>query len=325
MKMSPRCTYCLLERVHFQCKLVDADLELTNKVMKECISVLNETYNPAETSTECSTPVHRKCYEILNNPDPYKFVKQKNNETALEILPFAKELIYGKINKDKINKDKIKKDGTKKETEYETEYETANFENSSYSKKEIFRRAALISVIGNYFDFGIAGQNASDEHFKKEFLNYFNEGFFVDDTEKIYEMLQNVVYLADNCGEIVFDREFIKIIRKLGGNVTLVVRGKPILTDATMEDVKLLKLDEYANKVLTTGTDFIGISLIESPKETIDAMKSASLIISKGMANYESLSDEDFMPIVYMLRTKCKSIAESIDVPLNKSVAKLYE
>lgn len=301
MKMTPKCTYCLLSRVHYQCELAGADLELTHNVMKECLKVLYETYDPSKASVYSSTAVHRKCYEVLNNSDPYKDVKRQNNKTALEILPFARTLIYGA----------------------DDSGNAYTFETSPFEKTDIFRRAALISVIGNYFDFGISDQKASDEHFKKEFLNFFKEGFFTDDTETMYRMLENTVYLADNCGEIVFDREFIQIIKKLGGKVTLIVRGKPILTDATVEEVKLLQIDRYADKILTTGTDSIGICLKEAPKETKDAMKSSSLIISKGMANYESLSDENYKPIAYLLRTKCTTVSESIGTPLNKSIAKL--
>jgi uncharacterized protein with ATP-grasp and redox domains len=258
MKMSPRCTYCLLSRVHFQSKLSTDDEDLISKTLHECLGVLNKNYNPEEVSARVATKVHRKCYEVLEDSDPYAVTKKLINQAALKVLPVAKEKIY---------------------------------ENSP-GNGELFRRAVLASVIANYFDFGIMGFDASEDKFEAAFLKLFEQGLDVDDTPKMLGLLQDVVYIADNCGEILFDMIVFDVIKKLGGKVTLVVRGAPILTDVTMKEVKEFEINKKVDRVLTTGSNAVGILVEEIPAELLKAMKDATLIISKGMRLSQSITSD---------------------------------
>ncbi|AKB18648.1 MULTISPECIES: DUF89 domain-containing protein [unclassified Methanosarcina] len=289
MKMSPRCTYCMLSRVHFESKLSTDDEDLICKTLHECLGVMNKYYDPEAISASVATKIHRKCYEILEDNDPYAVTKKLISQAALKVLPVAKEKIY---------------------------------ENSP-DDGELFRRAVLASVIANYFDFGIMGFDASEDKFEAAFLKLFEHGLDVDDTPKMLGLLKDVIYIADNCGEILFDMIVFDVIKKLGGNITLVVRGGPILTDVTMEEVKEFEIDKKVDRVLTTGSNAIGILVEEAPAEFLDAMKDATLIISKGMANYETLSEHNFGPIAYMLLTKCECVAEELGLEKGLSVAKL--
>lgn len=289
MKMNPRCTYCLLSRVHFQSKLSTDDEDLISKTIHECLEAMNKHYSPEAVSACVATKIHRKCYEVLGDKDPYEVTKKLINQAALKVLPAAKEKIY---------------------------------ENSP-DDGELFRRAVLASVIANYFDFGIMGFDASEDKFEDAFLKFFEQGLDVDDTPKMLGLLEDVVYIADNCGEILFDMIVFDVIKKLGGNVTLVVRGGPILTDVTLEEVKEFEIDKKVNRVMTTGSNAVGILVEEAPAELLEAMKNATLIISKGMANYETLSEHNFGPIAYMLLTKCECVAEDLGLEPGLSVAKL--
>ena len=336
MKIKPRCTYCLLSRIHHQCDLVTNDADLISNVMKECISTLNDEYDPSRTSTHIGTAVHRRFFEVIGNDDPYKEVKEANNQTALELLPSVQKKIFG-----------TNEDGG-----------AYTIESSPQPLEESFEKAVLAAVIGNYFDFGVLGLDASDDGFKLKFDFYFEQGLNINDTKEMMNLLQKVVYITDNCGEIVYDREVLKVIKhiqklqyesekaeadakakanaKANANaetktpdaispeLILVVRGAPILTDATMKDAEELDMATIADQILTTGSNAIGIILDEAPPETLEAMKSATLIISKGMANFESLSDEkNLRPIAFLLRTKCDVVAEELGLELGKSVAKL--
>ncbi|AAM06729.1 damage-control phosphatase ARMT1 family protein [Methanosarcina acetivorans] len=289
MKMSPRCTYCLLSRVHFQSKLSTDDEDLISKTLQECLCVMNKYYNPEAVSASVATKIHRKCYEVLEDGDPYEVTKKLINQAALKVLPVAREKIY---------------------------------ENSP-DDRELFRRAVLASVVANYFDFGIMGFDASEDKFETAFLKLFDHGLDVDDTPKMLGLLKDVVYLADNCGEIFFDMIVFDVIKKLGGNITLVVRGGPILTDVTMKEVKEFEIDKKVDRVMTTGSNAVGILIEEAPVELLEVMKDATLIISKGMANYETLSEHNFGPIAYLLLTKCECVAEDMGVEQGFSVAKL--
>ena len=116
------------------------------------------------------------------------------------------------------------------------------------------------------------------------------------------DKLSNVVYLADNCGEILIDTLVFEIIKKMGGNITLVVRGAPILNDVTMEEIEGSGIADQVDRVLTTGSNAIGVRLQEAPAELKDALDNASLIISKGMANYETMSEENYRQLHIYLR-----------------------
>jgi len=291
MKMDPACPHCLLARVHYEAQLSTDDKELQHKAVLAGIDVLKETYKPGMSSGIVATHIHRKAYEILNDNDPYFEVKQQSNRAAKEVLPFAHSLVY----------------------------------EGDPDVGELFRRAVLASVIGNYFDFGVLGFDVAADMFDRTFTELFERGLDVDDTPGMLDMLDDVVYVADNCGEIILDTLVFDIIKKIGGSITLVVRGAPILSDVTMEDVREYGIDKNVDRVLTTGSNAIGVCFEEAPAQLLEAFDSASLIISKGMANYETLSERTLRPIAYMLRTKCESVARDMGLEVGYSVARLME
>ncbi|RNI12482.1 DUF89 family protein [Methanohalophilus sp. RSK] len=289
MKMDPRCTYCLLSRVHYEAELATDDTDKIYRAITECMDVMRNTYRPGVAAGVVSTAVHRKAYEIIENNDPYYNLKELSNSTAQQVYPVAKGLIY----------------------------------QNGPSLEEAFRRAILAAVIGNYFDFGIMGFDVGEDVFDETFRNVFHKGLDVDDTSEMFKLLDNVVYVADNCGEIILDTFVFDLIKKAGGNITLVVRGEPILTDVTMADVRQLNLEDKVDRILTTGCNAIGVAFDEAPQELLEAFDKASLIISKGMANYETLSERKMGPIAYLLQTKCESVAQDMGLEKGYSVAKL--
>ena len=284
MKIHPRCAPCLLSRVQFEAELSTKDLTMQKKAVLAGIEVLRKYLVDGAPATHLSTKIHREAYRVLGDIDPYREKKRQSNETAQKLLPFVWDFI---------------------------------------SEKDSFRRAVLVSIIGNSFDFGVLGFDADKEIGKEMILKQIQHGLDVDDSDKIRSMLDNVVYLADNCGEIVFDTLLFDEIKKLGGKITLVVRGAPILNDVTMKELKELGIDKKVDRVLTTGSNAIGVCLKEAPPELVEALRDASLIISKGMANYETMSEYDFKPIAYLMKTKCESVAEAMGLKRNMNVARV--
>ena len=286
MKIHPRCAPCLLSRVQFEAELSTKDIALQKQAILAGIEVLRKYLVDGAPATHLSTKIHREAYRVLGDIDPYKVKKQQSNETAKKLLPYVKDFV---------------------------------------AEKDSFRRAVLASIVGNSFDFGVLGFDADKEIGKETVLAQFEHGLDVDDTERMRSMLGSVVYLADNCGEIIFDTLLFKEIKKLGGGITLVVRGAPILNDVTMDEVRELGIDKYVERVLTTGSNAIGVCMQEAPAELVEALRKASLIISKGMANYETMSEYDFRPIAYLLKTKCESVAEAMGLRKNMNVARVEE
>ena len=151
----------------------------------------------------------------------------------------------------------------------------------------------------------------------------YEHGLDIDDTDEMRELLDKVVYIADNVGEIIYDGLLIEQIKRLGGDVTLVVRGGYILTDATIEDVWEFGLEKIADKVITTGSNAVGVNMEEASEELREALPTASLIIAKGMANFEMLSEYNFKPIAYLMRVKCTPVGEAVGARKGDVIAKL--
>lgn len=132
---------------------------------------------------------------------------------------------------------------------------------------------------------------------------------------------------TDNCGEIVFDKILCRELTVFNPTlrITAVVKGEPILSDATIEDAEEIKLHEVIDTLYTTGCFAVGVDFHKLPADVTSSLKHTDVIIAKGMANYESFSETTFKPIVYLLRTKCNAIAHSMNLPRDINAIKLYE
>ncbi|MDD3250836.1 MAG: ARMT1-like domain-containing protein, partial [Smithellaceae bacterium] len=128
---------------------------------------------------------------------------------------------------------------------------------------------------------------------------------------------KQILYLADNAGEIFFDR---LLIEQLGSaKITLAVRGKPVINDATREDALASGMDEIA-LVIDNGSDAPGTILEDCSAEFRAHFDKADMIIAKGQGNYESLANED-RPIFFLFRTKCSVISRRSGYSIGTYVA----
>ncbi len=187
-----------------------------------------------------------------------------------------------------------------------------------------FHDHVLAAVIGNTFDYAVRDHEVTSD-FSRFFDEEFEKGFDRDDTEAILGLCSRVVYLTDNCGEIVFDRLLVDYLKAHGSHVTVAVRDAPILNDATMEDAIAFGLDRVADCLTTTGGGAeIGLDREKMPANLEQAVDRCTIIISKGMANYESLSEyDDLPPIAYLMCVKCEMIADDTGIPRGSKIAVL--
>ena len=286
MKISPICPACLLNRTYMECKMVTDDYEKIFKAVGEALKILAERYPKREINAHIATYMHRKAYEVLGVEDPYKKLKEKANNVAMKFLPAVKDFVERQDDK--------------------------------------FKASAIASIIANTFDYGVMGHRVADEDFMDYFKTQYAKGLAIDHLDDIRDLCKGkVVYLTDNCGEIVIDTLFMKEIKAICERLTVVVRGRPILSDATLEDALKAGVDKIADEILTNGLGAIGIIEEELPAETLERLENADVIIAKGMANYESLSESRFKPIAFLLTAKCEPVAENIGVKVGDMVAML--
>ncbi len=283
--MSAKCPACLLNRIYQECRMVSEDEELIGRIMERSMEMILEEFRRREVNAVASTRVHRMVYRMLGNDDPYRELKMRANEETARILPLARRYV---------------------------------------ERGDRFRNAVVASIIGNSFDYGVLGHEVNDSNFREYFEREFRRGLAIDDVDEIRHLCRgNVVYLADNAGEVVLDRLLVEEVKRLGGRVSFVVRGKPVLSDATIEDARFAGIHEVADEVLTNGLGAIGIIEEELPEVTKERMENADIIISKGMANYECLSESSFDSVAFLLKAKCEPVARDVGVRVGDMVAML--
>lgn len=128
---------------------------------------------------------------------------------------------------------------------------------------------------------------------------------------------RQLVYLTDNCGEIVADRLLIGQLRRLNPalEVTAIVRGEPVLNDATLEDAAQVGLRDVAQRVIGNGNGVAGTVLHRLSPEAAEAVARADVLIAKGQGNYETLCGCG-LNLFYIFMCKCPLFVERFGVPL---------
>ncbi len=286
LELHPNCVPCVLKRVLFEARLVDPSKE--REVVENVLDILSEDFEEGAVSAEIATKIHGKVYEILGTDDPYHELKKRSNMVAEKLLPKAKKLV----------------------------------------KKKGFRGAVLASIAGNVLDFGYRDDMNTPEYLEKEFDNIVAEGLGWDDIDEIEELVEkgeDIVFFTDNTGEVVFDTLLMERIKEYDVHLTVVVKGEPILTDATMDDAIKYDIDEIADQLETTGGYAVGVDFNKLDSELLRKLEETDLIIAKGMANWESFSEKDYRPIAFLTRSKCKPVSKTMGVPYNVNVAKLFQ
>ena len=150
--------------------------------------------------------------------------------------------------------------------------------------------------------------------------------FAIDDIARFERKLRKtkeMLYLADNAGEVFFD---IPLVKKLGSfaSVTYVVKESPVQNDVTLADLKRYRLEKELPRVMTTGTDTPGVDMELASAEFKATFEAAPLVLAKGMGYWETLSE---LPpqgkVFYLLKAKCQPVADSLGVALDSYVALL--
>jgi uncharacterized protein with ATP-grasp and redox domains len=285
MEIDPECVPCLLGRVLYEAELCDP--RKTRAAMKDALKVLMEGFEPGANSAEVATRVHKRAYQVLGSADPYRELKARSDEVARSIYPRAEALIESSSNR--------------------------------------LETAVLVSIAGNVMDYGIAGLD-DPTALSREFDSIVRQGLNVNDLPEARKLLvgaSKVIYLLDNCGEGVLDTLLVREIKALGPRVIGVVKGEPILTDVTMEDAVRSGLVKEFDGTVTTGMFAVGLGTATMGDKLRREMEEADLIVSKGMANFESLSDSGFKPVLHLMKAKCRPVAEAVGAHKGDNVARL--
>jgi uncharacterized protein with ATP-grasp and redox domains len=291
MKVEAECAACLLSRATAETYYATTNPALRFRTIKEVMKLLNREFRPTTIPADIGTKRDRLIKNLTCSDDPYKCSKKMSNEKAMKLFPYAKKIVE-----------------------------------NGYTQQERFKKACLCAIVGNILEFDIPGHRFTFRSLTKSFRDAAKD-LAVDDVDKAYELAKkakSVLLLADNAGEIVFDTLLVEQLKNMGLKVTYVVKGGPVLNDATLEDVEPSGMSKIADKVITTGTDAVGLLPKEVSKEFLKIYKDAELVFAKGMGYAETLTELKLTkPHFLMFRTKCNPVANYFCTSREKNIAKL--
>ncbi len=281
MKTYLDCYPCFLRQALEAARLAGADDEQQRHVLDGVLDLLRHI-NATRTPPEIGDRVHRLVRQVAGDGDPYRAAKDQSTAEALALYPRLKVLLA--------------------------------------DADDPLDVAVRLSIAGNIIDLGPSPGYQLWETIERVLA----QPFALDDTAAFREALSRtdrVLYLADNAGETVFDRLLIEaLVEFLGVTATYVVKGGPVLNDATMDDARAAGIDRVA-AVIDTGLDAPGTILDRCSPAFRRAYDAAGLIIAKGQANYETLSEQGSR-VFFLLQTHCPVIARDVGVPVGSIVLK---
>ncbi|MDC7245597.1 MAG: ARMT1-like domain-containing protein [Sphaerochaetaceae bacterium] len=275
------CIPCFFHQVEEAKVLFSLDDAQTRQIMNILGDSLKH-YTDEQSPPELAVVTQRELERVLGCDDPYDSIKKESNEKALRMYPQLKESVI--------------------------------------SSKDPLRKAIELSCGGNIIDYGVLG-NTLDVRREIERIVSDSEAQINDEDPSLFSIdhfrerlreSSTVLFIADNAGEIVFDRLLIETIHEKFPSIriTVAVRGRPILNDALIADALSVHIDETA-RVITSGVPTPGTVLSLSTAEFEQEFSSSDMVISKGQGNYESLSKES-REIFFLLTAKCHVIADDI-------------
>lgn len=271
MNVQPSCYPCIFNQIVEASNRVGLPHNTQRIIIREVLEYLLSVPDQI-ILPEIGQFVHRLVRKHAEDQDPYAEVKTKFNAKLLELLPAIREEV-------RLSADPL-------------------------------RQAIRYAIAGNVIDF--AAVRNGNINLQDELKRAADNHFAIDHYRRFKAKLDHtgsIVYLGDNAGEIVMDRLLIEVLRQMSdAKISLVVRGAPVLNDATLQDAQQTGLDKIV-PVLADGNDAPGMLYYGVSQEIRDLLNGADMIIAKGQGNYESLSDVP-LEVYFLFRVKCQVVAE---------------
>lgn len=279
MKISYECGACFLRQAKEAMDLSTDDENLKMELTSDIFKFLSTRFNKNTNSNKTGSAIHELIKQKTGCNDPYINEKKLGNEIALKYLPLAHNIL---------------------------------------KENDTLENRVKIAIVGNILDFGAFKLNDDIEMFIKEALDKDLTVKDIVEFENSLKKHNEVLYLVDNTGEIVFDRLLLSKIKEYDINITIAVKSKPILNDACMEDAIDTKLDEFG-QIVEIGAGTVGYVDSEISDEFREIFNQHEFIISKGMGNYEGLTEIDLSnkDVYFLLCAKCTTISKDIGVNLH--------
>ncbi len=288
MKTYLECIPCFFKQALEASRIAGANTKVQKKIMNEVAVALTD-FPLTSSPPIMGKIIHSTVKKISGKKDPYKTIKNKSNQEALRMYPRLKDAVLSSNNK--------------------------------------LLSAVNMAIAGNIIDFGV---NSSLD-MEKEILKILdsakrnkplsnNHVFNFNGFKKALHGADTILYLADNAGEIIFDRILIEEIKRLyrTKDIILAVREKPIINDAISGDAYRCGLNKIA-EIITSGSDAPGTVLSLCSKDFMKTYKKADMIISKGQGNFEALPKRN-NKIFFLFIAKCSVVARDVNCEVGDTI-----
>jgi len=273
------CIPCFLRQTFDAARLATDNEEIHEQVVRQVLCLAADL-DMSQSPPVIGQQIHRLIRELVGTEDPYHKTKKQLNEAVLRLYPYLRKLIV--------------------------------------ESRDPLETAIRLAIGGNIIDFGVLSpfEELSLEKAISESLAADFDSAQLGRFRGAVEKAQKILYLCDNAGEIAFDRLLIKQLPR--EKITVVVKGRPVLNNATMEDARAVGLTDMV-EVIDNGDD-APATILESCCEHFRVrFYEAELIIAKGQGNYEALSTVE-KNIFFILKAKCPVIARDIGCEVGKMI-----
>jgi uncharacterized protein with ATP-grasp and redox domains len=264
------CIPCFVHQALRAVRYVTDDEAIQEQVLRETLRAAAEM-DLRRSPPAMAQQIHRIIRRLTGAPDPYRAAKEHFNQVALAMYP------------------KLAAEVDASDRPLET--------------------AVRFAIAGNVIDLGT--QMGLDEAAVHEAVAHARHAPLRADLTELASravVAEQILYLADNAGELVFDR---LLIEQLGREkITVAVKGSPILNDATREDAEAAGLMGFV-AVIDNGSDAPGTLLGDCSNAFRARFAEADLVVAKGQGNYETLSRAP-RDVFFILKAKCPVIAEDL-------------
>ncbi|HUU19455.1 MAG TPA: ARMT1-like domain-containing protein [Sedimentisphaerales bacterium] len=279
MKIFLDCIPCFIRQALDAARLATDDEQIHEQVVRNILSLASDL-DMSQSPPVLGQQIHRVIRELVGMEDPYHKIKKQFNELALKLYSELRKLII------------------------RSEYPLAT--------------AVRLAIAGNIIDFGVNSKLQESELEKtiSECLAAEFSGLQLKPFQQAVNEAEEILYIADNAGEIIFDRLLIEQLPI--EKVTVVVKGRPVINDATMEDAELAGLPKVV-EVIDNGSDGPGTILESCSHYFRNRFTRADLFIAKGQGNYETLSEVN-KNIFFILKAKCPVIAGDLGCEVGEMI-----
>jgi len=267
VELEPQCIVCLFRLASRAARAATTDSRLHGQVIDRLADEMPKL--PAGTiPPQIGRRIQQIVRELTGDADPFREARLRGNDLALEHFPGLKRQVA----------------------------------RAADPLLESIRLAAA----GNVLDLAVCSavdfDRVARESLEREFAVFDYEPF-----RAALDRARRVLHIADNAGEIVFDRLLVEELLRRGLRVTVAVRGGPAINDACIEDARRAGFDP-AVEIIDTGSDLPSVVLEETGAVFRERYRDADLVISKGQGNFEGLRNERG-PIAFLLMAKCRPVA----------------